>query len=132
MIKLKIWYRVTVNHRGKFVFEICNIDKNVESEACFVANRVNTADGKREYELPDYLSRDFPVSLRLPAGLTCNHCVIRWVYIAANRWDWCGDGTGALGCGPQVLYQIKLSFTKLMKIIRPQETFKSCADIRIV
>ncbi|KAJ8664868.1 hypothetical protein QAD02_006530 [Eretmocerus hayati] len=51
--------------------------------------------------------------VNLPKKLTCEQCVFRWQYTAANNWGICPDGTGALGCGPQ-------------------ETFRTCSDVQIV
>ncbi|XP_047478849.1 uncharacterized protein LOC125031896 [Penaeus chinensis] len=41
------------------------------------------------------------VQLQLPPGLTCTQCVMQWRYVAGNNYGDCGDGTGAVGCGPQ-------------------------------
>lgn len=49
---------------------------------------------------------------KLPEGLECSHCVMQWRYIAGNNWGSCGNGTEAVGCGPQ-------------------EEFRACADIAI-
>ena len=72
------------------------------------------------YEYPPSTHRFYPgpgakkfyARYRLPAGLTCKQCVLRWRYVAGNNWNDCGNGTGSLGCGPQ-------------------EEFRSCADITI-
>lgn len=45
-------------------------------------------------------------------GLECGNCVLQWRYIAGNNWGMCGDGTGAVGCGPQ-------------------EEFRACSDVSI-
>ena len=45
--------------------------------------------------------------------LSCSQCILQWTYTAGNNWGVCSNGTGELGCGPQ-------------------ETFRGCADIRIV
>jgi len=68
----------------------------------------------------------------LPRGVTCNQCVVQWVwktgnlvpvkaailcYVAiqflGNTWAECNNGTGAIGCGDQ-------------------ETFINCADVAIL
>jgi hypothetical protein len=41
-----------------------------------------------------------------------NHYTLLYVMVSGNSWGSCGDGTGALGCGPQ-------------------ETFRTCSDIAI-
>ena len=40
--------------------------------------------------------------VRLPAGLTCERCVMQWTWTTGNTWGYCPDGTGQVGCGPQV------------------------------
>lgn len=104
--------QVTANHRGHFVFELCNLDRSGETDACFEQNRLRLASGEDRFVLPHPNPDWFNVALRLPAGLRCQHCVLRWTYIVGNNWGQCADGSGALGCGPQ-------------------EHFRSCSDIRV-
>lgn len=108
---IEVTVKITANHLGKFLFDLCNLDVEPESEACFARNRLQTSDGKDEYTVGNAVG-DYKVLLKLPTNLTCQHCVLRWQYIAGNNWGWCGDGTGRLGCGPQ-------------------ENFKTCSDIKI-
>ncbi|XP_035780461.1 uncharacterized protein LOC118460342 [Anopheles albimanus] len=68
--------------------------------------------GGREWSLPSNAPGEYYIKLKLPDTLVCRHCVFRWTYVAGNNWGYCSDGTGKLGCGPQ-------------------ETFKTCSDIRI-
>ena len=49
----------------------------------------------------------------LPGGLRCERCVLQWTWVTGNTWGTCTDGGHRLGCGPQ-------------------ETFRNCADLRIV
>jgi hypothetical protein len=88
-------FRISSNHRGKFKFGICNIDEyGRESEECFQKNPLVLANGKPEYEILDFSTGDFPVDLKLPSNLYCNHCVMRWTYVGGNRWDLCENGVG--------------------------------------
>lgn len=70
----------------------------------------NVTSDHRYYPGPG--SKKFYARYRLPAGLTCKQCVLRWRYVAGNNWGHCENGTGMVGCGPQ-------------------EEFRSCADITI-
>ena len=45
--------------------------------------------------------------------LVLPRCVLQWTWTSANSWGRCSNGTAGLGCGPQ-------------------ETFRNCADVRIV
>ena len=53
------------------------------------------------------------VKVKLPAGVTCSRCGLQWTWITGNTWGTCSTGYQAVGCGPQ-------------------ETFRNCADIKIV
>lgn len=108
---IKVTVKITANHLGKFKFDICNVDKANESEECFEKYQLLTTDGKTEYEIGSTVG-DILVYLRLPSTLTCKHCVLRWTYISGNNWGFCSGTFGKLGCGPQ-------------------ETFRTCSDIRI-
>lgn len=105
--------KLTANHRGYFYFKICNLDNELESEACFERYKMYMAvDGAEVYRLPSTQAKDYEVSLKLPSNLYCNHCVLQWTYVAGNNWGVCTNGTGMLGCGPQ-------------------EHFRSCSDVQI-
>lgn len=98
-----------------------------------------TSSGSDRHTIESHLG-NHDVTFRLPAGVTCKHCVLQWTYVAgkdhststiepinyfslltyfnyfhfsANIWGTCPDGTTALGCGPQ-------------------ENYRSCSDITIV
>ena len=94
-----------------------------------------TPNGSDKHTIESHLG-NHDVTFRLPAGVTCKHCVLQWTYVAgkdcstgtklnlsfilanyfrfsANIWGTCPDGTTALGCGPQ-------------------ENYRSCSDITIV
>ena len=68
--------------------------------------------GEERYYLPDQETRDYPLKLKLPDGVTCSQCIIQWTYTAGNNWGVCDDGAQGPGCGPQ-------------------ETFRACADVAI-
>lgn len=103
---------ITANHRGYFYFQLCNLDKEKESDACFERYRLLTSSGADTYPLPSTAADNYVVRLKLPAGLTCNHCVLQWTYVCGNNWGICPDGSGKLGCGKQ-------------------EHFRTCSDIQI-
>ncbi|EZA61439.1 hypothetical protein DMN91_003714 [Ooceraea biroi] len=107
--------RITANHMGYMRYSICPLKhgKELETEECFAKYMLKMADGTDRYVLPSHETGDYKMSAYLPQGLTCEHCVLRWEYTAGNNWGKCEDGTHKMGCGPQ-------------------ETFKSCSDIRIV
>ncbi|KAH0999535.1 hypothetical protein HUJ04_005394 [Dendroctonus ponderosae] len=103
---------LTANHLGSIYFHICELKNPTqpETEECF--QPVYLADGTSHYSLhpTDYI---FNTKIKLPEGLTCERCVLRWHYRTGNSWGMCEDGTQNMGCGNQ-------------------EIFRSCADIRIL
>lgn len=104
--------KITANHRGYFYFRLCNLDNEIESDACFDRNKLLTSSGADTYPLESTSAGNYIVSLKLPSSLTCNRCVLQWTYVAGNNWGYCADGTGKLGCGNQ-------------------EHFRTCSDIKI-
>jgi len=112
--QIKFSVLLTANHRGSFLFDICNLDINNESEQCFAENLLELESGGNKYALPHYQANSwFNNTLKVPSNLKCNHCVFRWTYNTANTWGMCEDGSTGLGCGPQ-------------------ETFKGCSDISVL
>ncbi|XP_055852301.1 uncharacterized protein LOC129916409 [Episyrphus balteatus] len=108
----EISVKITTNHKGKFIFHLCNIDSQPESEECFDNEPLELSSGGYEYQVK-YGTGYHNASVIIPSDVACSHCVIRWTYITANSWGICEDGSGALGCGPQ-------------------EQFKNCADVAIL
>jgi hypothetical protein len=108
---------LTTNHMGYFNFSLCVLeDPNApeSGEDCF--KPITLGDGSPKYVLPNKEEEDndtVNLTLKLPDGLTCDRCVLRWNYNAGNNWGQCDDGSYGDGCGPQ-------------------ETFRSCSDIAIV
>ncbi|KAH9495247.1 hypothetical protein Btru_016172 [Bulinus truncatus] len=113
---IDITVHITANHKGFFEFRICPVeDPKVEvTQECLDKNILEKADGNgTRYMLPESQSNQFfNVSLRLPADLTCNQCVIQWKYRTGNTWDKDETGKFCVGCGPQ-------------------EEFYNCADVKI-
>ncbi|CAD7093491.1 unnamed protein product [Hermetia illucens] len=106
--------KLSANHKGYFKFDLCNLDVfGKESEECFAANAIRISNGSDRYDLPSFDPQTFELQIQAPSNLKCQHCVLRWTYVAANNWGTCSDGSNGPGCGPQ-------------------ETFKNCADITIL
>lgn len=108
--------KLTKNHKGFFSFKICKITEAGETEECFDQNRIQFEDGSLKHTVPEGVNV-FTPKIRLPANLTCDHCVLQWTYKTANSWNFCTEADesekdGDLGCGNQ-------------------ELFMSCSDIAI-
>ncbi|KAK0078728.1 hypothetical protein PV325_002155 [Microctonus aethiopoides] len=107
--------QINANHKGYFKFDLCPLKESddIETDECFDDYPVLTINGTDKYVMKKIYTGKYEVPLVLPDNLVCDHCSFRWTYVAANNWGICGDGTGKDGCGPQ-------------------ETFRTCSDIKIV
>lgn len=47
----------------------------------------------------------YTMSVDLPSNKTCEACILRWHWRAANNWGTCDDGSEAIGCGHQEVYR---------------------------
>jgi len=101
---------LTVAHLGYMEWRLCA--NGGESQSCFNQNLLQRADGAGSKLAVDHGTGWYRTQLRLPAGVTCDKCVIQWNYRAGNNWGQCEDGSYATGCGPQ-------------------ETFRGCSDVKI-
>ncbi|XP_014238732.1 uncharacterized protein LOC106660314 [Trichogramma pretiosum] len=113
--EIDVKVKVEANHKGYFEFSLCPLSdgKQLESEECFDAHPLKLADGSSRHRLSGTpFQYEVDLKLKLPEGLKCEHCVLRWYWITANNWGTCADGSEALGCGPH-------------------EHYRTCSDIRI-
>nr|CAI5847827.1 unnamed protein product [Callosobruchus analis] len=109
---IDVHIQLTANHKGYFNYSLCelpNPDLPEPGEECFFPLALE--DNTSKYNVD---STEFQIlnRVRLP-NMTCSRCVFRWSYTAGNNWGDCGNGTSAIGCGPQ-------------------ENFVNCADISII
>lgn len=107
---------ITANHQGHFTFKLCPNDDIWQDpgQDCFDRYQLGTGKaGAAVYPVTDYQTGLRLVYVHLPRDVVCQQCILQWTYTAGNNWGRCSNGTGTLGCGPQ-------------------ETFRSCSDIRIV
>jgi len=88
-------------HLGYMEWRMCANPQNGETQECFNQNLLQRADGQGSKLNVDKGPGWYRTQLRLPAGVTCNRCVIQWNYRAGN------NPTPA------------------------QETFRGCSDVRI-
>ncbi|XP_043285751.1 uncharacterized protein [Venturia canescens] len=111
---IKVDVELTANHFGFYEFALCPLKdkKQLETEECFAKYKLKLANGEYRHKVTaGKLGHEY-IPLQLPAGLTCNHCVLRWQYTAGNNWGNCPNGENRKGCGNQ-------------------ETFRTCSDIAI-
>ncbi|CAL8109432.1 unnamed protein product [Orchesella dallaii] len=116
---ISVAVELTAPHLGHFEFKVCPLrsSADVEEQSCFDRYQVQIlqeSGTEFHHELPiDNTLGWVNVTATLPSDLTCEHCSFLWYYKTGNSWGDCGNGTEAIGCGPQ-------------------EEFRGCADITIL
>lgn len=76
---------LTANHLGYFKFSLCPIDVwGEESEECFAAYPLKLTNGEDNIPVPTSEVGWYNGTLRLPADVTCRHCVIQWTYVTGK------------------------------------------------
>lgn len=107
---LEATVEITAFHKGYWYFKICPDPKIEARQRCFDKYPLHLEDGGVLYYPPK--GGTYTTRYRLPDGLSCEHCILQWRYIAGNNWGRCSNGTEGIGCGNQ-------------------ETFGACSDIQI-
>lgn len=79
---IPILIRLTAAHNGHFEFGICNLDQGPETEECF--QKLYLPNGSDQYQVVGG-PQQHNLNLRLPQGLTCRQCSLRWHY-RAGMW----------------------------------------------
>lgn len=79
--KIPVTVRLTANHRGYFKFNLCVLDGRKESESCFQQHPLKLSNGSDRFMVPlDKRTGLFHMTLQLPKGVSCEHCVLQWTY----------------------------------------------------
>lgn len=102
---------VTSNHQGHFTFRVGKIGTPPITQEK-LTHLLKQPNGDTKWKINSKRNKVFEIRLKLPDGLTCDHCVIQWWWRVANSWGCDPDGSCGMGKGEQ-------------------ETFVNCADIRI-
>eukprot|EP00656_Telonema_subtile_P035658 TRINITY_DN3961_c0_g1_i6.p1 TRINITY_DN3961_c0_g1~~TRINITY_DN3961_c0_g1_i6.p1 ORF type:complete len:444 (-),score=105.97 TRINITY_DN3961_c0_g1_i6:75-1406(-) len=89
---------LTAHHQGHFEFRVCN-NPSALSQTCFDQHLLERTEASstpspkdpnfpgRWYVPPPNTggqSGRYTMEVKLPAGLTCEHCVLQWTYITGN------------------------------------------------
>jgi len=100
-----------MTHLGYVQIQFCA--EIPETEECFNKNNLEFPNGWNKY----YMPLDTPIwlntTVKLPVGVTCDHCTLRLHYRAGLLVGECDDGSVNPGCGVQ-------------------EVYRSCSDISVV
>ncbi|KAJ8317041.1 hypothetical protein KUTeg_004945 [Tegillarca granosa] len=111
---LDVSVQLTANHLGYFEFKLCenNDYKKKFTQDCLDKHPLKVSGNESTKYYPGAKVGLHNLTLEIPAGLTCDQCVLQWRYHTGNSWGVGEDGKGCIGCGPQ-------------------EEFYACSDIRI-
>jgi hypothetical protein len=122
---IDISIRVTAFHKGRFQFSLCKDPKRF-SQACLDENKLVNADGGGIFYYPPGGDGQIPAGgafkmrFKLPAGVTCERCVLQWYWLTGNSCVPPGDPRGD-----------KVQMGTCGKSATPPEEFWNCADIAI-
>ncbi|KAH3809985.1 putative protein TPRXL [Dreissena polymorpha] len=112
--------KLTANHKGWWEFRVCPLpnSRTKVTQECLNQYLLTNHKGTTRYDLDANQitgTGEFKVGLNLPDDVSCENCVLQWIYNTGNSWG-CDSTTGTccVGCGPG------------------QENFWNCADIRII
>lgn len=96
--------RITANHGGNFKFDLCQRKSwdEKETDGCFQPLKFSNGQDMFSISMGDK-KRYYTMDIKLPDGVKCSNCILRWKWIAGNQ------GPGA----------------------RMEEEWINCADINI-
>jgi len=122
---IDIEVQLTAHHMGWFEFKLCpmGIHDTTEPDWCFSSkdSLLQFSDSSTRWDIPSQSEGNvagktgwwYKRAVKLPDGLTCDHCVLQWHWHTANSWACDEAGNCGLGYGEQ-------------------EEFYGCSDLSIV
>ena len=100
---IEVTVKITANHKGYFTFRVAPLVNPPITQTGLDKYMLELENGNQEWTLGDTGTGDYTITLKLPTGLSCDHCVLQWWWTTGNNW---------MGNEP--------------------ETFVNCADIKIL
>ncbi|XP_028410304.1 uncharacterized protein LOC114532917 [Dendronephthya gigantea] len=83
--QIQVKIKITANHLGSFKFRVAPMTQQPITQSDLNKILLRMPDGKSEWKLPPG-SGVYTITLQLPRGLTCEHCVMQWWWSTANNW----------------------------------------------
>ena len=77
-------------HDGYFEFRLCvQNEYHKETEKCFDENFLriiggSIVSGRRRYNTGKQLPKEYRLTVELPPGIYCSHCVLQWRYVSGK------------------------------------------------
>lgn len=81
---IEVDVRITQNHRGFFLFNLCDLSQGAETADCFERIPLLDSEGRREWYLNSTENRLYKASVKLPDNVVCEHCVLQWTYVTGE------------------------------------------------
>ena len=70
---------------GVHTFKICRASLGQDpTQECLDANALKFSTGNKVEDLKDGTKNNYEYKIKLPEGLTCDHCVLQWQWITAG------------------------------------------------
>merc|ERR1712098_241971 len=79
---------ITTNHKGHFNFRLCpwnNVHQDPKQD-CFEQHLLKRPNGDTDFMVTTWDRGYWNSTWVLPAGVTCDQCILQWTYTAANSW----------------------------------------------
>lgn len=122
---MKAKMTITANHLGRWYLELCALktpspqtERSSISAGCF--KRLQLADNKGTHVYIPSSATASSGNFRLPKGVKCSRCVLRWVWETSNT------------CNPQgTPREYSNRYVPVCRRPEDAEQFKNCADVVI-
>jgi len=112
---IDVTVELTASHLGYFELKLCPHNNPLVpvEQSCLDQYPLELVDGSgSRFYINDQAAKPYYYQVKLPQGVTCRQCVVQLHYNTGNSWGVSKDGESCMGCGAQ-------------------ETFRSCADVKI-
>lgn len=110
-IQVKI--AITANHFGWFEFRLGKLVEPPITQSK-LTHLLKLTNGQTRWYLESDENKEYTIDVKLPDGVSCDHCVLQWWWNSGNSWG-CDENSGMCGIG-----------------YGPQETYSNCADIKVM
>ena len=79
--------KITANHKGYFTFRVAPLIKAPIRQKDLDKIMLEMENGDAEWKLlSSHGNAVFTITLKLPMGLTCEHCVLQWWWTTGNNY----------------------------------------------
>ena len=83
--QIEVKIKITANHLGYFTFRLAPLVSQPITQSELNKIMLRMPDGNAEWKLPRGNGM-YTITLQLPRGVTCQHCVIQWWWSTGNNF----------------------------------------------